>query len=92
MANEIYSKIYSAPKLVFTEKIERNLKLYLRDKIENVHKLGEEVECTVSEENLYEVLKELKGNPEFQLESLCNIALFESRGRNFLLIILTSFV
>ncbi len=92
MANEIYSKIYSAPKLVFTEKIERNLKFYLRDKIENVHKLGEEVECTVSEENLYEVLKELKGNPEFQLESLCNIALFESRGRNFLLIILSSHI
>jgi len=92
MVNEIYSKIYSAPKLVFTEKIERNLKFYLKDKIENVYKLGEEAACTVSEENLYEVLKELKSNPEFQLESLCNIALFESKGRNFLLIILSSHV
>jgi len=92
MVNGIYSKIYSASKLVFTEKIGRSLEFYLKDKIEGIHKLGEEILCTVTAENLYEVLKELKGNPEFQVESLNYITSYSSKDRAYSLISLSSHI
>lgn len=91
MVREISSEIYSTSKLVFIEGIERNLRFYLNDKLENLHKLGNELMCVISSENLSDVLKELKDNPEFKVRSFNYMTSFERNSRVFLLISLSSF-
>ena len=90
MAKELYNGIYSSHKIVFIERVERYLEFYLKNKIEAIKRLGQEVFCIVKKENLYEVLKELRNNPELEVEVLNGLNLLNSGDRNFLLLNLSS--
>ncbi|MBM3709010.1 MAG: NADH-quinone oxidoreductase subunit D [Actinobacteria bacterium] len=90
MAKELYNGIYSSHKIVFIERVERNLGYYLKNKLEVIKKLGQEVFCIVRKDNLYEVLKELKYNPELEVQILNGLSLFNSAGRDFLILNLSS--
>lgn len=90
MAKELYNGIYSSHKLVFIERIEKNIDYYLKDRILEVKRLGQELFCILSKSSLTTVLKELKENPEFDIQVINSINLFKSNGRYCLLIDLSS--
>ncbi len=90
MAKELYDGIYSSHKLVFIERIERNLKFYLKDKLIYIKKLGQELFCVVDRDNLKEVIGEIKENPEISTEVLNSINLFESKDGYCILVDLSS--
>lgn len=92
MIDDIYNKIYSPPKFVLMEEIGKNLEFILKDKIKNIFKAGQDLLIEVSKENLYQVLKELKENPELKVNSFKSVATYKISKKNFLIINLTSFV
>ncbi|MCJ7727819.1 MAG: hypothetical protein MUO96_04145, partial [Actinobacteria bacterium] len=92
MINNIYNRIYSPPKFMFMEGIEKNIEFILKDKIKNIFKAGQDLLIEVSKENLYQALKELKENPELKVNSFQSAATYKSIEKNFLIINLTSFV
>jgi NADH-quinone oxidoreductase subunit D len=90
MAKELYDGIYSSHKLVFIERIEKNIDFYLKNRILEVKRLQQELFCVLNKSNLIYVLKELKENPEFDIQVVNSINLFKSNGRYCLLIGLSS--
>ena len=90
MAKELYDGIYSSHKLVFMEKVERNLKFYLKERLIYVRNIGQELFCVIDRGNLKEVLAELKENPEISNEVLNSIDLFHSKDGYCVLIGLSS--
>ena len=90
MAKELYDGIYSSHKLVFIERVEKNLEFYLKNKIVQSKRLGQEILCIVSKENLQGVLGELRDNPEFNVQILNNISKYQSSGDTYVLINLSS--
>jgi NADH-quinone oxidoreductase subunit D len=92
MAKELYDGIYSSHKLVFIERVEKNLEFYLKNKIVHSKRLGQEIFCIVSKENLQGVLGELRDNPEFNVQILNNISKYQSSGATHVLINLSSVV
>jgi len=90
MTNDIYNKIYSSPKVVFIEETGKNLEFILKDKIKYIFKAGMDLLIGVSKANFYEVLKELKENPELEVSSFQSIAAYKSGKKNFLIINLKS--
>ncbi len=90
MAKELYDGIYSSHKLVFIERIEKNIEYYLNNRILEVKRLQQELYCVLDKSNLIAVLKELKENPEFDIQVINSINLFKSDGRYCLLIGLSS--
>ncbi len=79
MAKELYDGIYSSHKLLFLERVERNLKFYLKDRIIYIKNIGQELLCVIGKENLQEVIGEIKENPEISAEVLNSIDLFHSK-------------
>ena len=73
MAKELYDGIYSSHKLVFVEKIRRNLEFYLKDKARGIRILGQEIFFKADIDDLAEVLKEIKKNPEIEVDILTSI-------------------
>jgi NADH-quinone oxidoreductase subunit D len=92
MAKELYDGIYSSHKLVFIERVEKNLEFYLKNKIVQSKRLGQEILCIVSKENLQGVLGELRDNPEFNVQILNNISKYQSSGDTYVLINLSSVI
>jgi len=92
MAKELYDGIYSSHKLVFIERVEKNLEFYLKNKIVQSKRLGQEILCIVSKENLQGVLRELRDNPEFNVQILNNISKYQSSGDTYVLINLSSVI
>lgn len=92
MAKELYDGIYSSHKLVFIERVEKNLEFYLKNKIAHSKRLGQEIFCIVSKENLQGVLGELRNNPEFNVGILNNISKYQSSGATHVLINLSSVI
>jgi len=92
MAKELYDGIYSSHKLVFIERVEKNLEFYLKNKIVQSKRLGQEILCIVSKENLQDVLRELRDNPEFNVQILNNISKYQSRGATHVLINMSSVI
>jgi len=90
MAKELYDGIYSSHKLVFIERIEKNIDYYLKNRILEVKRLQQELFCVLNKFSLISVLKELKENPEFDIQVINSINLFKSNGRYCLLIGLSS--
>jgi NADH-quinone oxidoreductase subunit D len=90
MAKELYDGIYSSHKLVFIERIEKNIDYYLKNRMLEVKKLQQELFCVLNKSSLIYVLKELKENPEFDIQVINSINLFKSSGRYCLLIGLSS--
>jgi len=90
MAKELYNGIYSSHKIVFIERVERNLDYYLKNKLEIIKKFSQEIFCVVKKDNLYEVLKELKYNPELEVRVLNSLSLLNSGGRDYLFLNLSS--
>ena len=90
MAKELYDGIYSSHKLVFIERVEKNLEFYLKNKMVQSKRLGQEILCIVSKENLQDVLRELRDNPEFYVQILNNISKYQSRGATHVLFNLSS--
>ena len=90
MAKELYDGIYSSHKLVFIERIEKNIDYYLKNRILEVKRLQQELFCVLNKSSLIAVLKELKDNPEFDIQVINSINLFKSNGRYCLLMDLSS--
>ncbi len=90
MAKELFNGIYSSHKIVFIERIEKNLEFYLKDKILELKKLGQELICTINMSDLYEVCLELNRNTEIGIDILSSINLYRSRGKHCILINLSS--
>jgi NADH-quinone oxidoreductase subunit D len=90
MAKELYDGIYSSHKLVFIERIEKNIDYYLKNRILEVKRLQQELFCVLNKSNLIAVLKELKENPEFDIQVINSINLIKSNGRYCLLMDLSS--
>jgi NADH-quinone oxidoreductase subunit D len=90
MAKELYDGIYSSHKLVFIERIEKNIERYLKNSILEVKRLQQELFCVLNKSSLITVLKELKENPEFDIQVINSINLYKSNGRYCMLIDLSS--
>jgi len=90
MAKELYDGIYSSHKQVFIERIEKILDFHLSGKIRQTKILGQEIFCEVAEENLYDTLKELRENPELDVNVLNSINKYISGGRYVVLLSLSS--
>jgi NADH-quinone oxidoreductase subunit D len=90
MAKELYDGIYSSHKLVFIERIEKNIDHYLKNSILEVKRLQQELFCVLNKSSLITVLKELKENPEFDIQVINSINLYKSNGRYCMLIDLSS--
>jgi NADH-quinone oxidoreductase subunit D len=90
MAKELYDGIYSSHKLVFIERIEKNIDYYLKNRIFEVKRLQQELFCVLNKSSLISVLKELKENPEFDIHVINSINLFKSKERYCLLMGLSS--
>jgi hypothetical protein len=86
MAKELFDGIYSSHKLVFIERVEKNLEFYLKNKLIYTKRLGQEILCVVSKENLHTVLEELKKNNEFDVQILNSINKY-SIGKDWNLLI-----
>lgn len=83
MINNIYNKIYSPLKFVLVEEIGKNLEFILKDKIKNIFKAGQDLLIEVSKENLYELLKELKENPELKVNGFQSVATYKISKKKF---------
>ena len=92
MAKELFDGIYSSHKLVFIERVEKNLEFYLKNKLIYTKRLGQEILCAVSKGNLYSVLEELRKNNEFDVQILNSINKYSIGNDWFLLINLSSVV
>lgn len=90
MFDDIYNKIYPSTKSVFMEEAGRNIEFILKDRINSICKSGLDLLIEVPQENIYEVLKELKENPQLNINSFQNINTYKSNGKNFLFINLKS--
>ncbi|GEM_PF-932313 len=90
MAKELFEGIYSSHKIVFIERVEKNLQFYLKNKIVNIKKAGQEVIVEVDKKDLKEVLFELKNNTEFEIEILNSINYFKSKNNYYVLLSLAS--
>ncbi len=90
MAKELYDGIYSSHKLIFVEKIRRNLEFYLKNKVRDIRLLGQEIFFNTDIDNLPEVLKEIRKNPEIEVDILSSINKYISKNRCILLINLSS--
>jgi len=92
VAKELYDGIYSSHKLVFIERIEKNLDFYLKDKLQKLKTLGQEVFCEVDKKDLSDVLREMKENPELEIVILNSVNRYISKDRNCVLINLSSVI
>jgi len=90
MFGDIYNKIYPSTKTVFVEEVRRNIDFVLKDKINSVSKSGSDLLIDVSQGNISGVLKELKENPEFKIDSFKSVNTCRSDDKNFLIINLSS--
>jgi len=90
MAKELYDGIYSSHKLVFIEKIKKNLEFYLKDKTLEIKILGQEIFCKADVESLYEILREIRENPELEVDILSSINKYISENRCIVLLNLSS--
>ena len=90
MAKELYDGIYSSHKLVFVEKMKRNLEFYLKDKARDIRLLGQEIFFETDIDNLPAVLKEIRENPEIEVDILSSINKYISGNRCTVLINLSS--
>ncbi len=91
MADNIYNKIYSSSRTLFLQEIGEKLKSILKDKIKYIRKIGLDLLIVVSKNNLYQIIKELKDNPDLKVNSFQSIAALTNGKKNFLIINLKSF-
>ncbi len=90
MAKELFEGLYSSHKIVFIERVEKNLHFYLKDKIVAIKKANQEIIVEINYSHLEDVLYELKNNPEFNVEILNSINYYSSKYDIFLLLSLSS--
>ena len=90
MAKELYDGIYSSHKLVFIERVEKNLKFYLKDKINNIKITGQNIFCEASRKSVYEILREINKNPELEVNVLSSINQYISSDKYNVLLCLSS--
>ncbi len=93
MANEINNKIYSSPEsIILVSEAVKNLEFVLKDRIKKIYRAGQDLLVEVSKENLYQVVKELKENPELQVNSFQSMAAYSSKNKYYVMISLVSFM
>lgn len=90
MSDDIYNKTYPSSEAVFREEMERNLESVLEDKISHITVAGFDLLIEVPRGNLYMVVKELKGNPQFKINIFGGIVAYKNNKGNFLLVNLAS--
>ena len=90
MAKELFDGIYASHKLVFTERVERSLRSYLKDMIKDVKIIGSEIMCVIDQNDIGSVFRELKDNPELQIEVLNSVILYRSKDTPCVLINISS--
>jgi len=90
MAKELFDGIYSSHKVVFIERIEKNLQFYLREKIKKIKKSGQEIIVDIEKDDLDSTISELKNNPEFGVEILGSINYILSGRQSYLLLSMSS--
>src|SRR4030042_1692385 len=91
MTDNIYNRIYSSSRTVFLEEKGEKLESILKDKIKYIHKAGFDLLIPVSKNNLYQIVKELKENPDLKVNSFQSIAVLKNGKKSFLIINLKSF-
>ncbi len=91
MVSDIYNRIYSSPKFEFMEEKEKNLESILKGKIKYISKAGLDLLIGLSKDNFYQIVKELKENPELQVNSFQSIDTYKSGENDFLIVNLKSF-
>lgn len=90
MAKELFDGIYSSHKVVFIERIEKNLHFYLKEKIKSMKRAGQEIIVEIDKHDLDSVLHELKNNVELKVEILNSINCYSSRDDSYMLLSLAS--
>lgn len=92
MIEDIYSKEYSLPESILVSEAEKKIEAVLKDRIKKIHRAGQDLLIEISKGELHQVVKELKENPELQVNRFQSIALYKSKNKDFMLISLTSFI
>ncbi len=92
MIEDIHSKEYSLPESVLVSEAEKKIEAVLKDRIKKIRRAGQDLLIEISKEDINQVVKELKENPELQVNRFQSIALYRSKNKDFMLISLTSFI
>ncbi len=92
MIEDIYNKVYSLPEAILVGEAEKKIESVLKDRIKKIYKAGQDLLIEISKEDLHQVVKELKENPELQVNRFQSIASYRSKNKDFILISLTSFI
>lgn len=92
MIEDIYNKQYSLPESVLVGDAEKKIESFLKGKIKKIHRAGQDLLMEISREDLYQVIRELKENPELQVNRFQSAAFYRSKDKDFILISLTSFI
>jgi len=90
MVDDIYNKIYSSPGSILTGEVEKNLEFVLKDRIKKIYRAGQDLLIEVLKEDLHQVVKDLKENSEFKVNSFQSMATYRSKNKDFAIISLAS--
>ena len=83
MVDDIYNKIYSSPGSILTGEVEKNLEFVLKDRIKKIYRAGQDLLIEVLKEDLHQVVKDLKENSEFKVNSFQSMATYRSKNKDF---------
>ncbi|MGM0367895.1 MAG: hypothetical protein ACQEP2_04890 [Actinomycetota bacterium] len=86
-----FEQSYQSPSSIYVEKLEKSLEFSLEGVIDNIYKLGRQIFCEVSLENLSRLLKELKENPDFNVNGFSSFNLIRKKYECYTLLGLYSF-
>jgi NADH-quinone oxidoreductase subunit D len=92
MVEDIYSKEYSVPELILVGEAEKKVESVLKGKIKKINRAGQDLLIEISRENLNQVVRELKENPELQVNRFQGTALYRNKDKDFMQISLASFI
>ncbi|MBN2072937.1 MAG: NADH-quinone oxidoreductase subunit D [Actinobacteria bacterium] len=79
MLGELYNRTYSSPKLLFMEKMERNVHIYIEQEVSRVFKAGREILLEIEGRNLSSALHAFKNIADFDLKGLGGISFFKNK-------------
>jgi hypothetical protein len=81
MIEDIYNKQYSLPESVLVGDAEKKIDSFLKGKIKKIHRAGQDLLIEISKEDLHQVIKELKDNPELQVKRFQGTSFYKSKDK-----------
>jgi NADH-quinone oxidoreductase subunit D len=85
MFEDIDKNIYSSPRDIYFERLDKDLRQFLEDKAMLISRAGKDILIELDPEKARIVLSELKDNPELSIDVLKNFGVIKNGGKSYLL-------